>query len=70
MPPTAQSTTEQQVYINKTKIENLEKAISRIDKNIEKLANHYSNRVPWLFALLISTLVGMVSMLATYIIMH
>jgi len=70
MPATEQSTTEQQVYINKTNIANLEKTINRIDENVDKLTNHYSNRVPVFISLLISTLVGMVSILATYIIMR
>ena len=70
MPATEQSTTEQQVYINKTNIANLEKVIGRIDSNIEKLTNHYSTWLPWFVTLIVSTLFGMVSILTTYIIMR
>lgn len=45
MPPTEQSVTEQQVYINKTNIINLEKAVDEIKDAINKLANDYSHRI-------------------------
>ncbi len=53
---------------NKTRITNLEKAVDKVADSVEKLTNCYSSRPQWYIALTISALVGIVSTLATYVI--
>lgn len=81
MPPTQQSQAEIQVYRNMERIENVEDEVDefkrdmklymeRMDENINKLTNHYSQRPSWLICIFITALVGLCVYLAQYCITH
>ena len=55
---------------NKVRIDNLEKAVVRIETAIEKISNHYSRKPSWFVAILITILSNAVVILSMYIITH
>ena len=65
-------TTEQCVlgHENRTRIDNLEKAIDRIEAAVNKIANHYSKKPSWFITILITVLSNAIVLLSAYIITH
>jgi hypothetical protein len=48
----------------------MKRYLERMDENIEKLTNHYSQRPSWFICLLITALVGLCGILTQYCITH
>jgi len=55
---------------NKMRILNLEKAVERIENNIEKLTNHYSGRPSWPVTIVLISLITTLTNLAVWMITH
>jgi len=53
---------------NKVRIEMLEKAIGKIEKNIDRLTNHYSKRPQWWVTILLTGLCTLCTGLIVYLV--